>query len=307
MQLHDPEAELSMEDNPEAELTAEDTTDTLPVDETVVDQVEPEIGRDGNKERDVGTEIETAEPKESAFAPAFTPDGDSESYVPDDKASGETDCPTTQRTALRTENNDADGPSSPHCLPTPTSCPTPPNTIASGGLSPLAITGPSLQLSLPCPTLPLSPSPPSASTVTLSTEMNGNSFTFQQAGPPGFLFPEESGTPVQGSSTFDPYSCNFGFMTNNWSVTPPHLATPSLNPSTGFWFGNGENYPSGLAFSQGAPRRLLYYVTLVYLSFIPDTKTYPQGGFLCALYEPLDPSLVPSNHYPLPGRFVEIR
>lgn len=28
---------------------------------------------------------------------------------------------------------------------------------------------------------------------------------------------------------------------------------------------------------------------------IPDTKGFPEGGLLCALYEPLDPSLIPSS------------
>jgi hypothetical protein len=280
------------DDDLEAELTAKD----ISLDETFVDHslgsgVEVENGGDGKKEKDIEIEKATvdgekdSEPDDHDDFTSALADSD-KPYVCDDKAGTNgvnapsphhlptpTSCSTAPNTiasgglaplaitgpsmplSLPSASTPAPemfgNPFSPHHLPTPTSCSTAPNTIASGGLAPLAITGPSMPLSLP-----------SASTPT--PEMFGNPFALQQADPQAFHFPDEShlsGTHVQGASTFDPYSGNF---TNNWpgSATPAHSATPSLNSSLGFWFGNGENNTSGRTFSQGAP--ILYGETTVY-------------------------------------------
>lgn len=80
---------------------------------------------------------------------------------------------------------------------------------------------------------------PTTQTTTPRTQNNGvnesssHGLTTPTSCPSVFHFPEEtrltgSGTHVQGSSTFDSYSHNFSFMTNNWSVTQGHSATPSL-------------------------------------------------------------------------------
>jgi hypothetical protein len=227
------------DDDPEAELTVEEAT--LAETFGVVDPktcVDVEIGRDGNKvaEGEQGI-ISSAEIEEDHGLGPVTVDAET-----DDKASDDLTSQTTSPAAARTYNPGANGPS----LPTTTSSPTATKTISSGGLPPLAITGPSVQL---CPTPASTPS------------ITGNPFALHQAGPPDFHFPEEShlsATQVQDSTTFDPYPCDLSSMTNNWSATPAQSATPSLNPSTGFWFGNGEpEYnPSGLTSLQGA--QILY-------------------------------------------------
>jgi hypothetical protein len=221
------------DDDPDAQLTVEEAN--LDEMDGVVDHrtgVDGEVGRNGYEVVERGLETDGHGPV------------DAEPEPEDDKASND---PNTQTTApaaaaARTDNSGANGLS----LPTATSSPTATNTIASGGLPPLAITGPSVQL---CPTPASTPS------------MNGNLFALHQAGLPEFHFPEEShlsATQVQDSTTFDPYSCDLSSMTNDWSATPAQSATPSLNPSTGFWFGNGEpEYnPSGLTSRQGA--QILY-------------------------------------------------
>ena len=131
----------------------------------------------------------------------------------------------------------------------------------------------------PSPILP-GPSPTSSST-TLTTDINGGNSLFTgrpQAGPfpivptteingenansfdlhlAGFNFPQEThGTHIPGS-TFNPYPSDFTLTSNNWSAFPARPATPSLNPSMDFWFGNAEYNPSGLTFPQGA--QLLYH------------------------------------------------
>jgi hypothetical protein len=211
---------------------------------------------------------------------------DAEPEDEDDKASDETTTQTTAQ-AARTDNTGTNGLS----LPSPTSSPTATNTIGSGGKPPLPIT-------------------PTSASSQCSPSLNETPFAFQQAGAPGYPFPEEShisGADVQVPTSFDPYSCDFSSMTNNWSATPSQSATPSLNHSTvstGFWFGNGDytGNPSGITFSQGVCKFYMVIQRYIYLPIITDTGNLPQGGLLSALYEPLDPSLVPSNNYTLPGQ-----
>ena len=73
----------------------------------------------------------------------------------------------------------------------------------------------------------------------------------------GFVFPEETnGTFEIGSSTFNPYLCNFNQTTNNWGA---FQAQSSMNLTNEFWFGNGDANPSDLTLSQGAYHFIFFY------------------------------------------------
>jgi hypothetical protein len=93
-------------------------------------------------------------------------------------------------------------------------------------------------------------------------EINGentNTFAFPTFLQPdgfnqGFNFTE--GTLAQGTHV-NPYACDFG-LPSDWSAFLAHTATPSLNPSMNFGFGDVAYNPSGL--TQGA--QLLYCIVL---------------------------------------------
>lgn len=69
-------------------------------------------------------------------------------------------------------------------------------------------------------------------------------------------------------------------------------ATPSLNLTPDLWLPNAELNPSVL---QGS--LLSDCSTPINYSILLETKSFPEGSFLRALYEPLDPSLEPSNDF----------
>ena len=112
-----------------------------------------------------------------------------------------------------------------------------------------------------------------------------------------FNFPSKisvSGSQVQESSSFSPFSCDFA--TQNLSGFTGHSTNPSLNPSTDLWVANPEMNPSCLSFPQGNLFLNSSSSVIDFFFFFSEAKGFPEGSFLHALYEPLDPSLEPPNN-----------
>lgn len=128
--------------------------------------------------------------------------------------------------------------------------------------SPTTATAPSPSTVINVPIEPLQSLPFSNAPLAPILETNGGNPPFSASGRSptaptmtAFQFPDET-QGTHGMGSLNPYSCDFGLTTNNWSAFPAQLATPSLNVSADFWFGRTGNNPSNLTFTQG--KQLLY-------------------------------------------------
>lgn len=170
----------------------------------------------------------------------------------------------------------------------------PPNTVLQ--LSPTSPTTPGFQFLTSAPGTQMDVQPLLAP-IAQSLENNGGNLPLAGLGvspsaptTSGFHFPEESlGSNRQGGGTLNQYSCD---IPNNWSNFPAQTSSSNLSPD--FWFGNKEFNGADLRFSQGILFFIKSYICNL-LIFYTGIESFPDGSFLGALYEPLDPSLIPST------------